>query len=147
MANNIILDNGEGTIKWARGSFSVPKGAKGHPLERAVYQACKKFGEVLLKQGWALMGEPKVTKIKVSDTGRFIPKLSQSRSNTGADINLWVPQGTPGVMRTDHPWYKSGTDQYDVAWMVKKRSQPVKLMVPDSIVEKGLLPAGVKLVE
>lgn len=145
MNRDIVSSTEQGVVKWVHGTFSVPEGSKGDPLGRATYQACKKFGGYLQKEGWTLLDVPTVTKIRVSNETRWKPKLSRVEGRQA--INLWVPMSMPGVMRTDHPWVKVGEDQYEVAWKVSRRSRGATFDVPDRIIEKGLLPAGAKLVE
>ena len=63
---------------------------------------------------------------------------------------IWIPKRQKG-MRTDHPWYVEGDDQYEVTAWFSRAPQTVQIEISDDkyrrLVAQRKMPAGVALVE
>ena len=130
-------------VQSLHGMFSVPQGTRDWSLLRASAESVNKYVANFEKQGWTLESKPQVKKVKDQEP------LYQPVPMASGKGFMFKPVGTG--MPIDHPWRKSGTDQYTVeAWWSRDPIQ-FKLEIPDDtftrLVKSGKLPTGVKLAE
>ena len=110
---------------------------------KAKEAAVKKYVEHYEKLGWKMEGRPVVRRIPKAADG-FSPRLDRE----GKAV-LWVPSFHG--LRTDHPFYQPGTDQYMVSSWFSRPAKMVKIEISDTklnrLIEKGTLPKGLKIAE
>lgn len=121
-----------------RGTFKVPQGTLGDPLERAVTQAIKKFGEKLIKEGWRIQSRPQVRLVPVSNQSTF-------REVRAGDLPILLP--TSASFSPDHPWYTPGEDMYEVVFRVSRPPRKATIFLPDDFIHRRGVPKGFRLTE
>jgi len=123
-----------------RGTFAVPTGTVGLKLGRYTEDAVKRFGAMLIKSGWTILQAPTIRRINVSDDPKY-----EAKYNKDGTMALLVP--TNRAMRTDDPWYKPESDQYEIAFICTRRPRQVTYDLSQEYLDRFGLPPGMTLKE
>ena len=135
------------TVLVKRGCFYIPEGkeeADWFWFKTVATQRVQKYIEHFESEGWTLRSQPVVKRVKLSAEDRKRVTL-----DSRGDVALRFPADRR--LRKDHPWYKPGSDMYEVQAWFSKPNKPTVFELSDKhvsrLIQSGRLPTGLKLAE